>query len=135
MNDNESRRVTRDAGFLCCTACSQLKTNFTIFTDTPPPTVQLLLVELHEVDDWFTFGVALGVTIRKLREIQTSNPQGGVQCWMTDMFQFWLDSTPTASWEDVIRALEQLDHGALAARLRSKYNLSPGMCVLITIPS
>ena len=97
-----------------------------------------MLEELNEVDDWFTLGVALGVTVRKLREIQTSNPQGGVQHWMTDMFQSWLDSTPTASWEDVIRALEQLDHVVLAARLRSKYigqQLSPGMCVVITIPS
>ena len=107
------------------------------FTDIPPPTVQLLLAELNEVDDWFTFGVALGVTVRKLREIQTSNSQGGVQHWMVDMFQSWLDSTPTASWEDIIRALEQLDNLTLAARLRSKYiqpHLQlPGLCVCVCV--
>ena len=97
-----------------------------------------MLAELNEVDDWFTFGVALGVTVRKLREIQASNSQGGVRRWKIDMFQSWLDSTPTASWEDIIKALEQVDHVALAARLRSKYigeQPPPGKCVVITIPS
>ena len=111
---------------------------FFFYTDTPPPTVQQLFTELSEVDDWFTFGVALGVPVRKLREIETSKPQGGVQRWKVDMFQSWLDSTPTASWEDVIKTLEHVDHVALATRLRSKYigqQLSPGMCVVITIPS
>ena len=91
------------------------------YTDTSPPNVQLLLTELSEVDDWFTFGVILGITVTKLREIQASNPQGGVQRLKIDMFQFWLDSTPTASWEDIIRALEQADHVTLAVRLKSKY--------------
>ena len=80
-----------------------------------------MLAELNEVVDWYTLGAVLGVRVRKLREIQESNNQGGVQRWKIDMFQSWLDSTPTASWEDVIRALEQLDHLTLAARLRSKY--------------
>ena len=92
-----------------------------------------MLAELNEVGDWFAFGVALGVTVRKLREIQTSNPHGGVRRWKIDMFMFWLDSTPTASWEDIIRALKPVGYVALAARLRSKYieqQLSPGMYVV-----
>ena len=95
-----------------------------------------MIAELNEVDDWFTFGVALGVTVRKLREIQTSNSHGGIQRWKGDLFQSWLNVTPTASWENVIRALEQADYVALAARLRLKYvgqQLSLGMCVVITI--
>ena len=103
---------------------------FIFNTDIPPPTVQLLFSELLEVD-WFTFGVLLGVTVRKLQEIKASNPQGGVQQWKIEMFQSWLDSTPTASWEDIIRALEQADHVTLATRLRSKYprhHPLPGVC-------
>ena len=104
------------------------------YTDTPPPTVQQLLSELNEVDDWYTFGVVLGITVRKLREIQASNSQGRVQRWKIDMFQFWLDSTPTASWEGIIRALEQADHVTLAVKLRSKYlghHQPPGVCNVI----
>ena len=91
-----------------------------------------MLAELNDVDDWFTFGVALGVTVPKLREIKASNPQEGVKHWKIDMFHSWLESTPTASWEDIIRALEQADHVVLATRLRSKYTgqqLSPGICM------
>ena len=95
-----------------------------------------MLAELNEMDDWYTFGVALGLPVRKLREIKTSNPQGGVRHWKIDMFQSWLDSTPTASWEDIIRALEQADLVALAVRLRSKYlghHPSPGVCVCVCV--
>ena len=100
----------------------------TYHADIPPPTVQQLLAELNEVD-WYVFGVALGVPVPTLREIQASNSQSGVQRCKIDMFQTWHDSTPTASWEDIIRALEQLNNRTLAARLRSRQQLSPGMCV------
>ena len=96
--------------------CSSV--NFTV-TDIPP-TAQQLLTELDEVDDWFSFGVALGITVGRLREIQASN-QDGVRRWKIEMFQSWLDSTPNASWEDIIKALEQCHHVALAERLRSRY--------------
>ena len=100
------------------------------FVGIPPPTVQLLLEELRQVDDWYSLGVALGVSTQKLRDIQTSNSQEGIQRWRIDMYQYWLNSTPTASWEAVISALEQLDHFTLAARLKSKYmnRTSPGKC-------
>ena len=95
----------------------------------PPPTVQLLLEELRQVDDWYPLGVTLGVPTQKLRDIQTSNSQGGIQRWSIDMFQYWLKSTPTASWKDVISALEQLEHLTLAARLKAKYmNCTSGKC-------
>ena len=101
------------------------------YADIPPPTVQLLLAELSEVD-WYVIGAALGVPVPTLREIQASNSQGGVQRWKIDMFQTWLDSTPNASWENVIRALEQCGRVTLAVRLKSKYirqQLSTGVCV------
>ena len=84
-------------------------------------TVQQLLVELKEVDDWYSLGAYLRVRVSKLREIKTSNSQGGVQLCKIEMFQYWLDSTPTASWEDVISALKQVDNLVLADRLTSKY--------------
>ena len=101
-----------------------MKTNPNFYrADISRPTVQLLLSELSEVaDDWFILGVALGVHVRKLREIKASNNQEGVKHWMIDMFQSWLDSNPTASWEDVLRALEQLGHLTLASRLKPKYS-------------
>ena len=94
------------------------------------PTVQQLVKQLQEVDDWYTLGVALGVPVPRLREIQRSNQAEGVGRWKVDMFEYWLNLNPTASWKDVTRALEQLGHISLAARLKSEYVLlrpeSPG---------
>ena len=90
--------------------------------DISRPNVQLLLTELSEVaDDWFTLGVALGVRVSRLRGIQ-ANSREGERRWMIELFQSWLDSNPTASWKDVIGALEQLGHNTLATKLRSNYN-------------
>ena len=86
-------------------------------------TVQLLLEELEQVGDWYSFGVALGVPVNKLRELQASDHQGGVSRWKIDTLQYWLDTTPTASWADITRALEQRGHLKLAARLKSKYGV------------
>ena len=87
-------------------------------TDIPLPTVDQLIADLHEVD-WYSLGVTLGVHVSKLQEIRT---QGGPSQWKIDMFAFWLRSTPTASWNDITRALEKLDYRVLAAKLNSKYS-------------
>ena len=53
------------------------------------------------------------------------------------MLQYWLDTTMTASWKDIARALEQLNMLSLAARLKLKYlRTSPattpdGVCVCV----
>ena len=93
------------------------------FTDVP--TEQLLLKELKEVtDDWKVFGVSLGIPGRKLKSIVTEDPNGGVENWKLKMFQFWLQYKPDASWEDVVRALEDNDYCNLAATLSKKYLLA-----------
>lgn len=86
-----------------------------------PLTIQLLLEELVEVDDWYTLGVALGVPVSQLKGIRESNPHDGRDRWKIEMFQLWLNSKPAASWADIIRAVEQLGHLSLAASLKSKY--------------
>ena len=111
MSDSKflTREENLDELILCCKL---------ICTDIPPLTVQQLLKQLHEVNDWYSLGVVLGVPVERLQEIQASNSQGGVWHWKINMFQFWLNSTLNASWEDVISALEEIDHVALAARLK-----------------
>lgn len=94
--------------------------------DIPPLKVQQLVEQLQEVDDWHTLGVALGVPVPQLKEIERSNPKEGVRRWKVEMFQYWLNLNPTASWKDVTRALEVLGHLSLAARLKSDYVLQRG---------
>ena len=73
------------------------------------------------MNDWYSLGVALLVPVSKLKEIKSSSPQEGIAQWRIDLLQYWLDSTPTASWSDIITALEKIGHHTLSARLRTKY--------------
>ena len=73
------------------------------------------------MNDWYSLGVALRVPPSKLKEIRQSAPQEGIQYWRIELLQYWLDSTPSASWRDIITALEKIGQHTLSARLREKY--------------
>ena len=88
---------------------------------TCPPTIHQLTGELAGMNDWYSLGVALLVPVSKLQEIMALSPLGGIARWRIDLLQHWLDSTPTASWSDIITALEKIGHRTLSARLRTKY--------------
>ena len=94
-----------------------------LYSDIPAPTIFQLTSELIEMMDWYSLGVALRVHPNKLQEIQKSCPQEGIQRWRIDMLQHWLNSTPDASWNDIIAALKKIGHHTLSAKLREKYNL------------
>ena len=90
-------------------------------TGITTPTIHQLTEELAGMNDWYSLGVALLVPVSKLKEIKSSSPQEGIAQWRIDLLQYWLDSTPTASWSDIITALEKIGHHTLSARLRTKY--------------
>ena len=73
------------------------------------------------MSDWYSLGVVLKVPPSKLKEIRQSAPQEGIQYWRIELLQYWLDSTPDASWSMIITALEKIGHHTLSARLREKY--------------
>ena len=88
----------------------------------PLSMVQLMMVHLNTVQDkWFLIGIALGISVTIFHTIEQSYPQGGVDRWLVEMIQYWLDSDPAACWERLVRALEQLDLLALAAAIKQKY--------------
>ena len=93
-------------------------------TGITKPTIYQLTEELLHMNDWYSLGVSLLVPVSKLQEIVTMSPQGGTARWRIDLLQYWLDSTPTASWSDIITALEKIGHRTLSSNLRSKYLLS-----------
>lgn len=81
--------------------------------------------ELGKVTNWHEFGIALDMPGEVLNSIRSSNPNGDVGEWKSAMFQRWLDRTPTASWNDIIRALNELGYHTLAEELTSKYIKPP----------
>ena len=95
----------------------------------------VLLEELREVDHWFMLGAFLNVPVPKLKKIAATHTQDGVERCKLEMLQYWLDTTMTASWRDIARALEQLNMLTLAARLKLKYLMTSlattaeGVCV------
>ena len=95
-----------------------------VYTDVPAPTIFQLTAELIEMMDWYSLGVALRIHPNKLLEIQKLSPLEGIQRWRIDLLQHWLNSTPDASWNDIIVALKTIGHHTLSAKLREKY-ISP----------
>ena len=115
--------------------CSAVCLSFTFLpklhvlcTGITTPTIHQLTEELAGMNDWYSLGVALLVPVSKLNEIESSCPLGGIARWRIDLLQHWLDSTPTASWSDIITALEKIGHHTLSARLRTKSS-NTGMMV------
>ena len=84
------------------------------------PTLVQLLEELKMVDNWFLFGVYLGVPVDQLRKIKSSQ-QGEIELCKVDMLQYWLDNSVNTSWKEVARALEQMKQLVLAASVKQRY--------------
>ena len=118
FDNQRSRKLLRVRG----TMRSTLHSDYQIFhTDIPAPTIYQLTEELVEINDWYSLGVALMVPLSKLEEIQKSTPQEGIQRWRINLLQYWLNSTPSASWRNIVAALEKIGHHTLSAQLRDKY--------------
>ena len=81
----------------------------------------VLCNELTSVRDWRSLGLNLGVRDYELDQIESSHPTGGCSRWMQETFSLWLRKTPSASWENVVRALRQMREDTLAVRIHWKY--------------
>ena len=87
------------------------------------PSHQDVLYHLDEVrHDWFSIGLVLWVKMAKLREIeQRYMMTDGTRRCLAEMIQCWLETDPTACWERLVRALEQVDQLALAATIKKQH--------------
>ena len=84
------------------------------------PTLQRLLEELKDVDNWFVSGIPLGVPVKQLQKIESSH-RGDNYREMQDRHA--TDNNVTPSWKDVVRALEQTNQLVLAETVKQKYLL------------
>ena len=81
--------------------------------------------ELGKVTKWYEFGIALKIPVEDMDSIEKSNQTAGIGRCKIAMFNWWLNITPTASWNDIIRALKDIGYHALANKLTSKYIQQP----------
>ena len=84
-----------------------------------------LVTACKSVTDWHTLGIQLDLTTSQLNSIYVTYYAHGTDILKTEMFDVWLKSSPTASWADLIRALEAMDR--VASNVRAAYSpTAPG---------
>ena len=81
--------------------------------------LQNLSSELASVIDWFSLGLNLGLQKHELTKIERDYQ--GNDRRRVEMLDLWLHRTPNATWEDVVRALQQMGENTVAEIIREKY--------------
>ena len=90
------------------------------------PEIPTLCNELTSVSEWFTLGLNLGVQHHQLQEIRSNYLQvEGVGGCRRQSLILWLQSTPKASWRDVVGALRQMKEDTEAERIELQYIVRP----------
>ena len=69
---------------------------------------------------WYTLGIALGLEKEVLNKIEVDQSCRHVKCKRA-MFRKWLESTQTASWDDLIKALNQIGEEETAEKVREEF--------------
>ena len=95
-----------------------------VFWCAGTPTLQQLSKALMTLENWFVFGIILGVPFSTLKKIESSYGQRELERCKTDMLQYWLTNNLVPKWNEVILALEVTDQLALAAQIKHEYLLS-----------
>ena len=78
-----------------------------------------LLFELKAVTNWYQLGINLSLQTYELNKIQQD--YGGNDQQTLQMLDLWLRHTPSASWLDVLNALEEMGENRVAENIRQKY--------------
>ena len=86
---------------------------------TNAPDFKSLCAELKTVTGWHQLGINLGVPADELRRIE--HDYQGNDRRRAEMLDLWLRCTPNATWEDVVRALQQMGENTVAEKIRQNY--------------
>lgn len=81
----------------------------------------LMNQELHDVAEWFSLGINLGLSKYDLDVIQQEAGSGGVMQCRLAMLSLWYNRCPDVAWPDLIKALILTSRSRLAHQLALKY--------------
>ena len=98
-------------------------TNLVVHVPSPADNVlnlKDLSTELVTVINWFLLGINLGLPKHELSKIQQNYAHQGNDQQRVEMLYLWLQCTPNATWEEVVRALEQMGENRVAENIREK---------------
>ena len=85
----------------------------------PVPEVRDLDSELHEVTDWISLGLHLGITLSELKIIEKNYPND-LSRHRIEMFEEW-QKKMTPTWSAVVQALMGIGMRRLASELAHKH--------------
>ena len=98
------------------------------FVSLSPPVAEEERPEISELAtvpiqpaQWYTLGLALGLEEEVLNSIEVDQSNKSVKCKRA-MFRKWLESNPTASWNDLIKALVQIGEEETAEKVRKEFS-------------
>ena len=84
-------------------------------------TLKLLVLELHEVSDWFGLGLHLDIPPAELHSIKHNTTLHSTQEFRMEMFSVWMRKQPEPSWPRVVKALMEVGRESLAQKIALKY--------------
>ena len=90
------------------------------------PDTATLCNELASVSDWRKLGLNLGVKDYELEQIERSRSAEGCDGWKRETFSLWLRCKSSASWRDVVGALQQMGENTVAEKIELKYIMGSG---------
>ena len=79
---------------------------------------------------WYRIGTALGIPYTKLKQIEALWDGFTEQC-LVEIIEYWLNSTPIASWEKVVNALEDCHLSQMALTIMQQCLLDQCECAII----
>ena len=85
----------------------------------PVPEVCDLDSELHEVIDWISLGLHLGIKLTELKIIEANHPND-LKRRRIEMFEVWQNNV-TPTWSAVVQALVEIGMRRLASELAQKH--------------
>ena len=78
---------------------------------------------LLDAEDWFNLGLQLDLSYAKLNEIRKNFPRDDSSC-KREMFQLWLRSSPSASYQKLAQAYQTLGETEIVALIQQKHGES-----------
>ena len=86
----------------------------------PPLTVKELMAAVSDVNDWHALGIQLDLTMSQLENIHVTYHVDGVERKKAEMFSAWLNNSPSASWNDLIKALKVIGKDKVASQIATQ---------------
>ena len=75
------------------------------------------------VSDWHSLGLEINLTTSQLRDIEVTYHKEGLKRIKAEMFSAWLNTSSSASWADLIKALMAINEDKVAIKIEASCSI------------